>query len=370
MPPRVAMLTSYPPDHASFTGGVQTATAALVEGLARRTDEVELHVVSSSALEADVHERRGGVHFHFLAAPGLRPRFPWRVVAARRALKRIDPDLVHCQDTLVLAVAGLRGRWRKLFSIHGVKRAEARLRTGWERPSAAFEALRERWVHRRYDALVCNSSYAAAIAPARARTFEVPNAVASELFGLTRSPAGDRLVFVGALAPLKRPRDLVDAHAALLGERPSLTTSFCGPAEDAGYAAEMRRASPRGVVWEGVVTRARLLELLAHATAVVLPSRQENVPMVIAEAMAAGVPVVATRVGGVPEMVGDGVTGFLYEPGDTGALVERLGKLLADPALVARMGDAGRQRARERYSPPAVAAATIGVYRELLGGSS
>ena len=366
---RVAILSSYPPDHATFGGGVQTATAALLEGLRELPDEVEVHLVTSADVPADVHSERDGITFHFLAGPRARwarPRFPWRVAAAARTLKTLAPDLVHCQDTIVLALAGLRGPWRKLFSIHGIKRAEARLRTGWERPSAAFEALLERRVHRRYDAVVCNSAYAAAVA-GDVRKLTIPNAVRSDLFELPRrSGAEPHLLFVGALTPLKRPGDLLDAHAALLEHHPGLTTTFCGPVEDDGYVAELQRRRVPGVEWTGLVPRERVAEMLAWATALVLPSLQENVPMVIAEAMAAGVPVVASNVGGIPEMVEDGVTGLLFPPGDAAALKTALARVLADPGSAASMGAAGRARSAERYSAPAVARATVDAYREVL----
>ena len=83
--------------------------------------------------------------------------------------------------------------------------------------------------------------------------------------------------------------------------------------------------------------------------ALVLPSANEGTPVSVIEALAGGRPVVATRVGGVPDVVRDGVDGFLVEPGDIDALAERLGRLAADPALAARMGEAGRARVLERY---------------------
>ena len=367
---RVAMLSSYPPDHSTFGGGVQTATAALLEGFAGLGDELEVHVVSSADLPEDERDEVNGITFHFLAGPRsrwARPRFPWRVASARRTLKAIAPDLVHCQDTLVFAPAALGGSWRKVFSVHGIKRSEARLRTGWERPSAAFEALLERRVHRSYDAIVCNSAYAEREVRGAARSFLVPNAVRSDLFEATPQPPDEpHLLFVGALTPLKRPGDLLDAHARLLAEHPRLTTSFCGPVEDERYVAGLRLRSVPGVAWEGLVPRGRMPDVLRTATALVLPSMQENVPMVVAEAMAAGVPVVASRVGGIPEMVEDGVTGLLVPPGDVAALQRALSRVLGDRTAASAMGAAARKRAAERYAAPEVARATAAVYREVL----
>jgi glycosyltransferase involved in cell wall biosynthesis len=94
---------------------------------------------------------------------------------------------------------------------------------------------------------------------------------------------------------------------------------------------------------------------LAAFDVLAMPSRREPWGRVAAEALIAGVPVVAAASGGLPEVVRDGVDGFLYPPGDVGALADRLRTLLDDPDLRARMGAAGREGAG-RFSPSAHAA--------------
>ena len=89
--------------------------------------------------------------------------------------------------------------------------------------------------------------------------------------------------------------------------------------------------------------------------------------MAVIEAMAAGKPVVATRVGGVPDLVADGETGFLVPPGDHEAMAGRLGDLLDDAGLRRRMGDRARQIARERFAADSVAAAHRNLYYQVLG---
>jgi glycosyltransferase involved in cell wall biosynthesis len=100
--------------------------------------------------------------------------------------------------------------------------------------------------------------------------------------------------------------------------------------------------------------------------AFLLPSMNEGTPVSAIEALASGTPVVATRVGGVPDVVTDGVDGFLVEPGDTEAAAERLAELARDPTLRARMGEAGRANARQRYSVERLVDDVDRLYRELL----
>jgi glycosyltransferase involved in cell wall biosynthesis len=97
-----------------------------------------------------------------------------------------------------------------------------------------------------------------------------------------------------------------------------------------------------------------------------LPSANEGTPVSAIEALAAGCPVVATRVGGVPDVVQDGETGFLVDPGDTEALARRLAELAADPELRKRLGDEGRERVTSRYRVGRLIDDVDRLYRSLL----
>jgi glycosyltransferase involved in cell wall biosynthesis len=102
--------------------------------------------------------------------------------------------------------------------------------------------------------------------------------------------------------------------------------------------------------------------------AFLLPSVNEGTPVSAIEALASGTPVVATRVGGVPDVVRDGEDGFLFEPGDTDAAAERLARLASDPALGATLGESGRERVLERYSVARLVDDVDRLYRSLLAG--
>lgn len=379
--PVIAICSNYPADHATFTSGVETATAALLEGLRAYQDEFHFHVISvPGSLAADVRERRDGFWFHFLSVPRhpwVRPRLPFRVLKTQRELRQLKPDLVHCQDNMALALATILGGHENVFTVHGVKRHEAPKRTGWESWSARADALIERWVHRHFDAFICISTYSAEVVGETRPTFSIPNPARSLFF--QTSPSSEcaqdpYLLYVGVLAPLKRPADLLLSHVALCRERPDLETIFCGDVEDAGYATAMRRKVEedqiQGVHFKGRLGQEDLAELLRGALALVLPSSQENAPMVIAEAMAAGVPVVATRVGGMSDLVQHGETGFLYKAAAVDELTSCLRRLLEDAPLQQRMRDRAREVAAATYSPARVAAATVAAYRHLLDGQS
>ena len=107
-------------------------------------------------------------------------------------------------------------------------------------------------------------------------------------------------------------------------------------------------------------------ELLAEVAVSVLPSLSEGLPNAVLESMAAGVPVVATRVGGVPEAVEDGASGILVPPGDGAALARAIGMLLEKPDLARRLGRAGRERAEGSFSLDRMVRRTQGLYVGML----
>jgi starch synthase len=137
--------------------------------------------------------------------------------------------------------------------------------------------------------------------------------------------------------------------------------------------AERVRSERGNLIWIGeFIPREELIHLHSSATVFVCPSVYEPFGLVILEAMACETAVVASRVGGIPEIVVEGETGYLvdYDPDDTKAfttsLAARIEKVMGDPALGTRMGKAGRQRAVREFGWSAIAARTVELYRELV----
>ncbi len=158
---------------------------------------------------------------------------------------------------------------------------------------------------------------------------------------------------------------LVAALPAVLARPPPARVWFAGegPLED-----EVRHAAAHlgiGAAIDLLGHRGDVPELLAAADLFVLPSRFEGLPLAVLEAMAAGVPVVATRIGGTEEAVLDGITGHLVRPGDPDALAEAIAAALADPAGSARLGVAGRARFLTEFTAERMTASTLYLYRSL-----
>ena len=176
------------------------------------------------------------------------------------------------------------------------------------------------------------------------------------------------VLFLGHLYRDKGVYDLLDAFAILRQTRPGLRLVLAGDGpEGLGLREEANRLGLNAAVeLPGWVNPSEKAELLGSARCLVLPSYHEGLPLVVLEAMVAGVPVVATRVGGVPDIVKDGRDGLLVAPHDVGALADALARVLDDAKLAARLSDAAQRRALAEYTPDALAERVGGLYRKLL----
>jgi glycosyltransferase involved in cell wall biosynthesis len=172
-----------------------------------------------------------------------------------------------------------------------------------------------------------------------------------------------RALYLGGFAnPVKGGEELLEA----LGQRDveALGVVLCGPGELPANGRELLNRRPE-IEWRGWLEEAEKEELLREAAIFVLPSTSEGLPMAVLEAMAWGRAIVATAVGGVPDVVADEVEALLVPPGDAAALAAAMAKLAADGELRERLGGAARARAR-RLNAEEVTGRLESIYAELL----
>jgi glycosyltransferase involved in cell wall biosynthesis len=207
---------------------------------------------------------------------------------------------------------------------------------------------------------------------ASARICEIPNGVPMTDRARLRYVPGDDLV-LGTVA-LYRPRKgievLLEAMSRLREAGVPVRLHAVGPFETAAYESSVRGMTQAlglqdAVTWAGF--RSDVDAQFRHMHVFVLPSLfGEGMPMVVLEAMAAGLAVVSTRVEGIPQVVRGGQDGLLVTPGDAGELAEALLRFARGEADAEAMGDSGWRRQREQFSDVAMAARTATVYREVL----
>jgi glycosyltransferase involved in cell wall biosynthesis len=149
------------------------------------------------------------------------------------------------------------------------------------------------------------------------------------------------LLFVGSLISRKGLHDLIDALADKSLSKIRLIVVGDGPDRQELEQRSIDRGINMRTEWKGLQSPREVARLMRSADIVCLPSYMEGRPNVVNEAMASGVPVVATRIGGIPDMVAEGETAYLFDPGDVKGLRECLLKLASDECLRSRMGKAG-----------------------------
>ena len=193
----------------------------------------------------------------------------------------------------------------------------------------------------------------------------LPNAVQLDRYPV-KFASGDYLLCVGRLSYEKGLPTLIQAARSV----PQIPIVFAGDGPLRNWLNREASSLPNVRVL-GSVPRNELIELLRNARAIVLASQvPENCPMSVLEAFAVGKPVIATRVGGVPELVQTGVTGILTEPGDSQGLAGAMLGLWSDPGLCRDLGIQARRRAEERHDLRAYTAEMIRIYRALVGTSN
>ena len=310
-------------------------------------------------------------------AGGLSKLRCWLASLAREItlLARRQVDVVHLQvggggsfyrHTVYLALARLAGR-PVLFHWHIPGDAGAATEVTGGNPLQGWLvgwALRSATV-----VLVLSESWQSALASLvpQTRLIALHNPVDCAAI---RPPADPRIrsdatiLFLGDFSPRKGVRDLLAAVPAIVAKHPQAHFVITGGDPPAGVAA-LAAGLGDAVTFPGWVRGDEKLALLQEAALLALPSYAEGVPIAVLEAMAAGLSVVTTPVGGVPDLIADGRNGLLVQPGDVPALAAAINRLLDDPALRQSAGDLNRQQVVDEYDVPRYVERLLAIYDDV-----
>ena len=299
------------------------------------------------------------------------------MIAIWRLARRRSYDVIHVHWPLPLALFGWAAQRARrarptpiVTTFYGV---ELRWVKSALKPLKRFIA----WAARRSARVVAISSYTAAELQ---ELVDVPVDVIPYTAALpapesrTRTAGGGgvpTVLFVGRLVERKGVTHLIEAVARLRERSLRLEVVGDGPERPRLEALAHSRGVADRVMFRGKISDAELRRAYAAADVFVLPSvldargDTEGLGVVLLEAMNYAVPVIASRIGGIVDIVADGETGLLVPPGDETALASALERVLSDPALARRLGEAGRERLAERFNWDAITARWDAVYRSL-----
>jgi alpha-maltose-1-phosphate synthase len=402
---KVLLLTNEYPPH--VYGGAGVHVEFLSRELAGLMD-VDVRSYGDQRIEQGRRTVRGFAadQSGWTAPRPIRPALDAMARGVQFAAEAVDADVVHCH-TWYSHFGGILAKLAYdtplVITVHSLEPLRP-----WKREQLAGGYDISCWVEgaalRMADAIIAVSSEARTdvlrlfdLPPERVRV--IHNGIDPELYrpveatdALERhgvDPARPYVLFVGRIT---RQKGIVHLVHAIPRIDPSAQVVLCAGAPDTPeIAAEMRaavarvQADRRGVIWiQEMVPREEAIQLYGHAAVFCCPSIYEPFGIINLEAMACGTAVVASNVGGIPEVVVDGETGILvpleqqreapYEALDPASfsrdLAEALNRLLGDAALRGRMGQAGRRRVEEQFSWSAIALRTAALYESLIGPRS
>ncbi len=362
----------------STFGGSGVVAAEVAAALAERGHAV--HVFSDD-VPGRLDPSRPGIHFHPVRPPAY-PQLKHSPYPLALTSKIVDVarheglDVVHAHYALPHAASAVLARAvlgqdagrpppRLVTTLHGTDITLVG-------SDASFLPLTQYSITAS-DAVTAPSAWLAAATfqtlgiPASVQIDVIPNFVDAARFSPGGSPARavPILLHVSNFRPVKRVADVLAVFAALRAERPvRLRLVGDGPDRPRLEAEVAARGWSRDVEFLG--EQIDLPAVMRDTDLFLLPSETESFGLAALEAMACGVPVVASAVGGLPEVVADGETGFLCPVGDVPAMAAAAGRLLDDPALRARLGAAARRRAETQFRLDPAVDSYLAVYRRVL----
>jgi glycosyltransferase involved in cell wall biosynthesis len=364
-------------DYANPQPHFGTAPAALLQGLAM-VPEAEVHVVSCIRRPVASPEKIApNIFFHGLVVPKIgwmKTLFQGCVRAARKKIREIRPDVVHGQGTEAdCSLSAVYSGFPNVLTLHGNMRSVARI-NGDPPFSYNWVAARlEGFVLPRTDGVVCITRYTQqAVASLARKTWVLPNAVDASFFDVQAAPPpGDPPVIlcVGTICRRKNQNGFIRALDPLAAQKKFKVVSL-GHTDSSAYSAEYFRLVQERPWCEHInfAGRDRVKEHFKTASLLVLPTLEDNCPMVVLEAMAAGVPVLASKVGGVPDLIESEKTGLFCDPERPESFREGVARLLADREFAQQLAVTAKAEAWRRFYPQVVARRHLEIYQELLAG--
>ena len=372
---KIAIFSRYPNDSRCPKGGVESVTVVLVKALAQ-LDDLDVHVVTLEQKRTKIAvEQDGDVTVHKLPSSRWPQILDIFVGPGKKQLvsyiKDLKPDILHTHETYGLGLGTFS--IPHVFTVHGFDHANIiadSAKFGWLR-SRLWKRMERRGLAAQKHIISITPYVRKMIEPLTgANIYDIDNPVDERFFNIKHQPEPGRILYVGWINERKNTLGAVEAFAAIASRYAHAQLVIAGEPKEAEYFNRVKECIDNNrlndrVELLGHINHTQLEQELARSSLFFLPSRQENSPMAIAEAMAVGIPVIASNRCGMPYMISEGKTGFLFDPESTEQITQYLIQLLSSQQLCQQMGLAGRQTAMERFHPNVVAIRTKAVYEKI-----
>ena len=355
-------------------GGVQMHIDRLANHLSKRED-IELHLITFGSEKKEL--KNGNLRIHV-----LKRWLPWyfhlpfEVMILKREIFRIDPDIVHAHESCMpysTAAALVSKKYPTLLTMHMVITEWIRLEGKSSTLTRLITIANEKYVLSKIPNIIAVSPYVKDLIDdmTQSKIYVVSNGVDfGDVENIWQYELDGHIIFyIGMLLKVKGVDILIKAIPMIKKSIPDVYLLIAGTGEEKTNLKNIVKELniEKNVKFLSWVSRKEKYSYYKSADVCILPSRFEGFGIALLEAMVCEKPIVASNVGGIPYIVEDGITGFLFEPDKVDDLANKMIILLKDEKLRKRMGDAGREKAKE-FTWERVAEKTMQVYQEVING--
>jgi glycosyltransferase involved in cell wall biosynthesis len=363
--------------------------ASWVTNLLRMASEncsdIEFHLISSSShLAQDSYLEKDRIHYHFLRGIPFRLQaitgYKIDRILLQRVLKKVKPTVVEAFGTEgPFAYAGVTSNYPCVVYMQGIVTEILKQAHRVKLPFIQWLNLYltqhvERWTIRNAKYFISENEFSAKFVRKlnpRANINMIPNLINPIYFNIERNPEelNQDILFIGSISEIKGAFDLLFAFVSVHKRFPKCRLIMVGTIDPDTYNRFTKLAQQydfqKSIQLLGLQSPENISSIMSRAAMLVHPSWMDSSPNSVLEAMAAGMPVIASRVGGIPYMIEDGVNGILCDVNRIDYLTEKICYLLEKPKEGCELGERANKIMKQNYNPEQVINRTIQLYRQL-----
>jgi glycosyltransferase involved in cell wall biosynthesis len=376
---RLLILSNYPSPDRDVSGGVPRCVESTVSALSKLDPSIEIFVSSfSSKVKTDVTSKSGNLTVHYIPFPLTNyPIFVPRCVTnriIRREIMKVRPDIIHVQGIGKYYSFPILKECSNpvILTVHGIIHQESK---SWRGLLGKYRGYVGRHLEKN---MLNRAKYLIAVSPYVKRTIApmtagdisvIYNSLDEIFFSINKNEVPNRILFVGGIEERKGLHVLIDAIAAIKQTIPAIKLHIVGGIRKASYYNDLLNQIVNlglqdSIVFKNHLSNSELMQEYSEAALFVLPSKEESLGVVLLEAMATGTPIVASNIGGIPDIIEDGQNGYLVNYGDSQAMASSIIKLLSDDKLRGEMGAKGKEMAKN-YVPHKIAMEHLSLYKRV-----
>lgn len=379
---KIAFLAPINSDN-TLIGGADIHIKSLIEKY-QLLDDIDIHIITmNKEINCSIKEFNKNITSHIIKSPNLPKTITGFTIDYRKIIKvvkEIKPDMVHAQvlgAPYGLAAMKLCKQYPTILTVHTLVELDAKNRSGTVKEKihdGIWRNLEIKEIKRIPNFIAVSKNIEHELKKRGAQNVKViPNGISDSWFNVSNVEIEGRILFVGRVVPIKAIEHLIQMLKIVQKRVPKAHLHIVGPVSDKEYKKKLnvivdKMDIQNSVIFKGPKNGADLEKEYSECSVFALTSKEESFGIVLLEAMASGKPIVATEVGGIPEIIKNEEEGILVKYGDVEQLAENIMKLLSDSELRKRMGSTGKNTAKQ-YDWHTIAEKTVNYYKEILGES-